>query len=400
MLAVTIPGLRVLIAPDCFGDSLTAVQAAGAIACGWQRSRPGDTLVRLPLSDGGPGFLEVLTSRHPDWERRRVRVSGPLRREVDAEWVFDPAHSTAYIESAQACGLSLLGGPPTVGTAIDAHSAGVGQILAAATAGGAQRLVVGLGGSACTDGGRGMIEALGGIEAARRRLGGVELIAATDVENPLLGEFGAARVFGPQKGADADTVALLESRLAKWAAELQGALGFPVAEMPGAGAAGGLGAALLALGGRRESGAALIAEHTGAQSEIARCDLVVTGEGKLDGQSLHGKVVGSLAAAAAGRRVPVLVLAGQVDLTEPECKAAGITAAFALSDYAGSLQRALAEADEQLRGLAARTAADLTGRIPREEGIPSAPGTVVISGVHVSDPTAEPFRPNPSAEET
>lgn len=359
---MTTPGLRVLIAPDCFGDSLTALQAADAIAGGWRRSRPGDTLILLPLSDGGPGFLEVLTSRHPDWELRRVRVSGPLSSEVDAGWVFDPANSTAYIESAQACGLSLLGGPPTVRTAIDAHSAGVGQILAEALAGGAHRVVVGLGGSACTDGGRGMIEALGGIEAARRRLAGVELIAATDVENPLLGGFGAAQVFGPQKGADADTVALLESRLAEWAAELQGAVGFAVAELPGAGAAGGLGAALLALGGRRESGAALIADHTGAQAEIARCDLVVTGEGKLDGQSLHGKVVGSMAAVSAARRVPVLVLAGQVDLTEPVLQAAGITGAFALSEYAGSVQRALVEADEQLRGLAARTAADLTSR--------------------------------------
>lgn len=362
MPAVTTPGLRVLIAPDCFGDSLTAVQAAGAIAGGWGRSRPGDTLVILPLSDGGPGFLDVLTSRHPDWQRRRVRVSGPLRSQVDAEWVFDPANSTAYIESAQACGLSLLGGPPTVGTAVDAHSAGVGQILAAAVTGGAHRVVIGLGGSACTDGGRGMIEALGGIEAARRRLAGVELIAATDVENPLLGGFGAARVFGPQKGADADTVALLESRLTEWAAELQGAVGFAVAELAGAGAAGGLGAALLALGGRRASGAALIAEHTGAKAEFARCDLVVTGEGKLDGQSLQGKVVGALAALAAGRRVPVLVLAGQVDLTEPACEAAGITAALALSEYAGSVQRAMAEAEEQLRGLAARTAAELTSR--------------------------------------
>jgi glycerate kinase len=356
------PGLRVLIAPDCFGDSLTAVDAAQAIADGWRRSRPSDTLVLLALSDGGPGFLEVLTARHPRWQVRRVRVSGPLSDEVDARWVLDPVNATAYIESAQACGLSLLGGPPTVQSAIDAHSAGVGQIFGDALNAGAHRLVVGLGGTACTDGGRGAIEALGGTEAARRRLTGVDLIVATDVSHPLLGPSGAAAVFGPQKGADAATVALLESRLADWASQLQAVTGVEVAGLPGAGAAGGLGAALLAMGGRRESGATLIAEHTGATAEIARSDLLVSGEGRLDGQSLHGKVVGSLAAAAAGHRVPVLVLAGQVDLSEAELLAAGITGAFAVAEYAGSVQRALADAAAQLRGLAARTAAELTVR--------------------------------------
>jgi glycerate kinase len=353
-------GLRILIAPDCFGDSLTAVAAAQAIADGWRRSRPGDTLVQLALSDGGPGFLQVLTARHPGWHVRQVRVSGPLSDDVDARWVFDPVNATAYIESAQACGLSLLGGPPTVRSAVDAHSAGVGQILADALDADAHRLVVGLGGTACTDGGRGMIDALGGIEVARRRLAGVDLIVATDVEHPLLGPSGAASVFGPQKGADAATVALLESRLADWAAHVQAVTGAKVAGLPGAGAAGGLGAALLALGGHRESGAALIAEHTGAVAEIARADVLVSGEGRLDGQSLRGKVVGSLAAAAAAHRVPVLVLAGQVDVGEADLRAAGVTRAFALAEYAGSVQRALDDATAQLRGLAARTAAELT----------------------------------------
>ena len=353
------PGLRVLIAPDCFGDSLTAVQAAHAIAEGWRRARPDDSLVKLPLSDGGPGFLDVLTARHPDWRRHRIRVRGPLATGVDALWVFDSAGETAYIESAQACGLALLGSPPTAQTAVEAQSAGVGQLLAAALTAGARRVVVGLGGSACTDGGRGMIETLGGIEAARRSLAGVDLIAATDVEHPLLGASGAARVFGPQKGADASTVEFLESRLAGWAAELQAAAGFDVAGQPGAGAAGGLGAALLALGGRRESGAALIAEHTGAAAEVAGCDLLITGEGRLDSQSLHGKVVGSLAGAAAASGVRVLVLAGQVALAEPQRRAAGITGAFSLSEYAGSVQRAMDDAAGQLRGLAERTATEL-----------------------------------------
>ena len=163
-------GLRVLIAPDCFGDSLTAVQAAEAIADGWRRARPDDELTLAPQSDGGPGFVDVLAGR----ARRaaHLRVSGPLTAEVDADWVFDDAAPrTAYIECAQACGLALLGGPPTVETALAAHSGGVGQLIAAAVAAGAGRIVVGLGGSSCTDGGRGMIEALGGLDAGTRPAG-------------------------------------------------------------------------------------------------------------------------------------------------------------------------------------------------------------------------------------
>src|SRR6478672_7470779 len=152
-------GLRVLIAPDCFGDSLTAVQAAQAIADGWRRARPDDELTLAPQSDGGPGFVDVLAGRVG--ERRTLRVSGPLIDEVDADWVFDgDAPRTAYVERAQACGLALLGGPPTVETALAAHSGGVGQLIAAAVDAGAGRIVVGLGGSSCTDGGRGMIEEL------------------------------------------------------------------------------------------------------------------------------------------------------------------------------------------------------------------------------------------------
>ena len=151
-------GLRVLIAPDCYGDSLTAVQAAQAIADGWRRPRPADDLTLAPQSDGGPGFVDVLAGRLG--QRRTLAVSGPLAAEVTADWVFDDAEPrTAYIECAQACGLALLGGPPTVATALAAHSRGVGQLISAAVAAGARRIVVGLGGSSCTDGGRGMIEA-------------------------------------------------------------------------------------------------------------------------------------------------------------------------------------------------------------------------------------------------
>ncbi|MGB3484807.1 MAG: glycerate kinase, partial [Mycobacterium sp.] len=243
--------LRVLIAPDCFGDTLTAVEAAQAIAVGWQRGRPGDELTLAPQSDGGPGFVGVLASRLGRLEQRRV--CGPLElpgaETVDAEWVFDPdtdpARPTAYIECAQACGLTLLGGPPTVQTAVAANTYGVGQLVDAALQAGATRIAVGLGGSSTTDGGRGMIDALGGLDTARQRLAGIDLIVASDVEHPLLGPMGAAHVFGPQKGADPATVELLEQRLTEWGAELDRVAGRPISRDAGAGAAGGLGAALL-----------------------------------------------------------------------------------------------------------------------------------------------------------
>ena len=347
--------VHVLIAPDCYGDSLTAVQAAEAIARGWRRGRPDDALTLAPQSDGGPGFVGVLAGRVG--EVRTERVSGPLTDEVSAQWVLDQAPPrTAYIECAQACGLAVLGGPPTVQTALAAHSRGVGQLIAAAVTAGARRIVVGLGGSSCTDGGRGLIEELGGLQAARKLLADVELIAATDVEHPLLGPMGAAAVFGPQKGADPDTVRILEQRLSDWAVELNAAAGRAVSEEPGAGAAGGIGAGLLALGGRRESGAAVIAEHTGLADDIAAAQLVITGEGRFDDQSLHGKVVSALAAGARSRQIPVLVLAGQVTLDGATLADAGIAAAYSITDHAGSVQLAIDDAANQLAGLAQVTA--------------------------------------------
>jgi glycerate kinase len=272
---------------------------------------------------------------------------------------------TAYIECAQACGLALLGGAPTVQTALAAHSRGVGQLIAAALRAGAGRIVVGLGGSACTDGGKGMIDELAAharsrsessLDAGRKLLADVELIAATDVEHPLLGPMGAASVFGPQKGADPDTVLVLEQRLEDWAVELNAAAGHAVSEEAGAGAAGGIGAALLALGGRRESGAAVIAEHTRLADDIAAAELVITGEGRFDDQSLHGKVVSALAAGARSRRIPVVVLAGQVTLDDATLADAGIAAAYSISDHAKSVQLAIEDAANQLEGLAHVTA--------------------------------------------
>src|SRR6516162_1933263 len=321
-----LPAMQVLVAPDCYGDSMSAVEAAAAIATGWTRSRPADRFVVAPQSDGGPGFVEVLAKRLG--EKRRLRVSGPLDDTVEAEWVFEPDSATAYLECAQACGLALLGGPPTPETALAAHSRGVGQLIAEALRAGATRIVVGLGGSACTDGGQAMIAELGGLDAARRQLADVELIAASDTEYPLVGPWGAARVFGPQKGA-------------------------------GAAAAGGIGAGLLALGGRCESGAAIIAEHTHLADDLETAEMIVTGEGRFDEQSLHGKVVGFLADAARPLGIPVIVLAGQVGLENSAVRSSGIMSALAIADYAGSVRLAQADAANQLMGLASQVAARL-----------------------------------------
>ncbi|REN95787.1 glycerate kinase, partial [Mycobacterium tuberculosis] len=174
-----------------------------------------------------------------------------------------------------------------------------------------------------------------------------------------LGPWGTARVFAPQKGADMATVAVLEGRLAAWAIELDAAAGRGVSAEPGAGAAGGIGAGLLAVGGRYQSGAAIIAEHTHFADDLADAELIVTGEGRFDEQSLHGKVVGAIAAAARPLAIPVIVLAGQVSLDKSALRSAGIMAALSIAEYAGSVRLALADAANQLMGLASQVAARL-----------------------------------------
>lgn len=281
-------------------------------------------------------------------------MSGPLTAAVDATWLFDS--DTAYIESAEAVGLGLLGGPPTRDTALAAHSLGVGELIAVALEAGVKTVVVGLGGSCCTDGGRGLVEALGGLEVAAAATADTQLVAATDVEHVLLGEHGAAAVFGPQKGADAEAVAVLEARNARWAEQLESATGIRVSNFPGAGAAGGIGAALFALGAQRRSGADVVADRTGQAALLASADLVITGEGKFDHQSLRGKLVTTLASAGAAHGVPTLVFAGQVTLDEADYASTSIVAAKSVTDFAGSVERAMEEASACLEGLAEHTA--------------------------------------------
>jgi glycerate kinase len=328
--------VRVVLAPDCFGGTLSATDAARALADGWGEARPGDELVLVPLSDGGPGFLDALPGT-----RVTALVSDPLGRPVLASFLLDG--TTAYVESAQAAGLHLL--EPAERDPGTTTTYGVGQLVVAAADAGAERVVVGLGGSATNDGGAGFVAALG--EHPR-----VELVAATDVDNPLLGPDGATAAFATQKGGTADQLPVLEARLAQWADGLEERLGVRARNLPGAGAAGGLGFALLALGARRVAGVDVVAEAVGLDAAVAAADLVVTGEGRLDGSSLRGKVVSGVAAIALEHGVPCVAVAGEVRLGRREAAAAGLAEAASLVTRVGR-ERALTDAAGALRVCAA-----------------------------------------------
>ena len=366
--------MRVLMAPDGFGGTLSPAQAATALAEGWRRTAPDDEVDLAPLSDGGPGFVDVLATALPDAERRAVTVEDALARPVQAELLLHG--TTAYVESAQACGLHLL--TQEERDPMRTTTYGVGQLLAAALDAGATRIVVGLGGSATNDGGAGLLSALGlqRLDAAGQRLapGGaalrqvdrlsgdldprladVELVAASDVESPLLGLYGASSVFGPQKGASREDVALLDGALTRWADVLEAALDVQVRDRPGAGAAGGLGAALFVLGATMQPGIALVQESVGLDQRVSRADLVVTGEGRFDAQSLVGKVVSGVARTAGEHAVPCVVLAGDVQLGRREAAAAGVEQAWSLVDLVGA-ERAIGDAAAALAELASHVA--------------------------------------------
>ena len=336
--------MRVVIAPDKFAGTLTATEAAEAIAAGWRSVAPDNELATIPLSDGGPGLLDVV-EHALGGARVPVVTRDPLGRPIPADvLVTDDA---VHVESARAIGLHLVA--PEERDPERATSAGLADLLREALRRPGRRILVGLGGSATTDGGRGLIESLGDDEVAALRQR--ELVALCDVDNPLLGPNGAAAVFGPQKGADASAVQRLDRRLSEWAAQI----GLPV-DRPGAGAAGGLGAALFWLGATAAPGARTLAEVAGFPAALEGADLALTGEGAYDFTSLRGKVVAGVARAAAAEAVPCLVLAGRVTVGRREMLSSGVDAAFALVDEPGGERRALADPAGALVDLAARVA--------------------------------------------
>ncbi|MCC6381242.1 MAG: glycerate kinase [Dehalococcoidia bacterium] len=362
--------VRLLVAPQEFKGSLTAAAAAEAIAAGVRQARPAWELDLLPLSDGGPGLLDAI-GQALACETRTVPAHDPLGRPVTTRYLVT-REATAVVEAAQANGLFRLAGGER--DALTADTAGVGEIILAALADRPRRLVVGVGGSATTDGGAGMARALGarlndadghalppgGAALARlasvvwRRppsLGGVAVSVATDVRSPLLGPTGAARLFGPQKGATPADVDALEAALAHYARVVRRDLGVDLTTVEGGGAAGGLAAGMVAfLGAKVESGFDLVARATGLQAHLGRAQLVVTGEGRFDSQSLQGKTTGRLLELAAAQGKHFVVLAGS---GEP---VAGV-ALHTLSEVEPDERRRQSAAAESLAALAARWAA-------------------------------------------
>jgi glycerate 2-kinase len=337
----------VLAAPDAFKGTAPAPAIAEAVAAGARRA--GWRCDLCPLSDGGEGFADVLaalgssgrTGQRGAWHE--TPVTGPLGKTVVARWWM--AEGVAVVESAAASGLPLAGGAEG-NDPVAATTRGTGELLVAAASAGARRILVGVGGSATTDGGRGALEA---IEDAGG-LTGTEVVVACDVETRFVQ---AAEVFGPQKGATPAQIVELRARLAALAVELRARYGVDVTALPGGGAAGGLAGGLAALGARLVPGFGVVAESVGFLDRLAGTDLVISGEGRLDGSSWSGKVVGGVVGAAREARLPVLVVAGAVGPGGLEGAGAGVEVwslterfgeARAMRDPGGCVEKLVAHA--------------------------------------------------------
>ena len=376
--------LRVLVATQEFKGTLTAVEAAEAIADGLRASHPGWTFDLLPMADGGPGTLDALLTALGG-ERQTARVSDPLGRPIDADWGLLPGNR-GIVECAAASGLlRLTRDELKPGGVRLATSYGTGQLISDALDHGVEELIVGLGGSATNDGGAGMAQALGyrlldarGEElphggaalasldriedsGAQASISKVRFIGATDVTNPLCGPEGASAVYGPQKGADAAAIEELDAALAHFAAVIKRDLGVDVADRAGAGAAGGLGSGLIAfLGAELISGASVVAGAADLNGRVRQADLVITGEGRLDAQTAFGKAPQHVAQAAAEAGRPVICLAGYLG-EGYETSAASFSEIEAMGDGLGPLP-SLEEASLQIAAASERAVRRLLGR--------------------------------------
>jgi glycerate 2-kinase len=361
--------VRVLAAPDKFRGTLTSTEAAAAIGAGWRRGRPDDAVEQVPLADGGEGTLEALVAAG-EGRVLSERVTGPLGDPIDAEFGLVDRDRTGVVEMARASGLALV--PDGRRDALHATTRGTGELILAAARNRPERIVVCIGGSATTDGGAGMAQALGArlLDASGRDVppGGAGLLeldridtseldpavrgcrfrVASDVDNPLVGPEGAAAVYGPQKGANARDVELLDRALTRYAEVLRRDLGVDVADRPGAGAAGGLGAGLMAfLEAELRPGIEVVMEAARFDERLPGAELVVTGEGKLDAQSLHGKTVAGVHRAAEEAGIRVLVVCGQATIRPDGVRVESLAEAFgidrALRDTRAALEELLAD---------------------------------------------------------
>ena len=381
--------LRLVVAPDSFGGALDSVAVAKAIAAGWSRVRPADEILERPMADGGEGTLAaVAAALGASAQRQSVETTDPLGRPITAEWLLLDGGRGAFIEMAAASGLARLSTDErTPHSAAVASTRGTGDLVRSALDAGVERITIGLGGSATTDGGSGLLRALGarlmdvaaadlpdgGAALARlhridtegldSRLSTVKLVVASDVTNPLCGPRGAAATYGPQKGADDAAVAELDAALTMWGRAIEASTGRLVADIPGAGAAGGTTAGLLGFANALvRPGVEVVAELVGLAEALESADLVITGEGRADGQTLQGKTAIGVATLAGPRRTPVVLLCGGLGPGAEALEAAtSLTVVQPIVDRPMELAEAMAET-ERLLGAAA-------GRLARTVGI-------------------------------
>jgi glycerate kinase len=362
--------MKIVIAPDSFKDSLSAQGVADAIALGLAEVWPDAKLIKCPMADGGEGTVEsVLAACNGQWRRNEVR--GPLGLPVNAAWGWLPDSHTAIIEMAEASGLQLV--VPDQRDACISSTFGTGELIRAAIDAGAQRVILAIGGSATNDGGAGAMQALGArlldaqgqpltpgglalgqlasinLEDFDPRLSAVRFDIAADVNNPLCGPHGASAIFGPQKGASPEQVELLDAALGHFADHCAKALGKEVRDEPGSGAAGGLGFAAKAfLGAQFQAGVEVVADLVGLGEAVKGADLVITGEGRFDAQTLRGKTPFGVARIARENAVPVIVIAGTLGEGYQALYDHGIDAAFALASGPMTLAQACREAPRLL----------------------------------------------------
>lgn len=372
---------RVLVAADKFKGSLTAVEVAERVTAGLRRVVPDLAVEALPVADGGDGTVAAAVAA--GFERREVRVAGPLGDEVTA--AFALRDGTAVVEMAEASGLQRL--PEGVLAPLTSSTYGSGELLRAALDAGARTIVFGVGGSATTDGGAGMLSALGArfldgngepvapggggladvasadLSGLDPRLTDVELVLASDVDNPLTGPKGAPAVYGPQKGASPQDVETLDAALAHFAKVLEGTetVGARAAEYaasPGAGAAGGIGFGAMLLGARFRPGIEVMLDVLGFAPALERADLVITGEGSLDEQTLHGKAPAGVASAARAAGKEVVAVCGRLALAPEALGRAGIRRAYPLTDVEPDVAKCIADAGPILERVAERIGRD------------------------------------------
>lgn len=363
--------MKIVIAPDSFKECLSARQVASNIALGIRKIAPNAEIYQIPISDGGEGVLEALING-VGGRRISVSVMDPLMRLIKAEYGILKDGNTAVIEMAKASGLELLKEPeknPLITTTF-----GTGQLIKDALDKGCNKIIIGIGGSATNDGGVGMVRALGAkflddqgeeIPEGGGSLGGLttidlsnfddriqncEIIVACDVSNPLSGANGASMVYGGQKGGSMEDLEFLDSNLAHYATKIKTTIGINIAQIPGAGAAGGTGAGLLAfLKGQLVNGIELILQTIKIEEFIKQADLVFTGEGKIDGQTLHGKTISGIAAMAKKHEVPVIVLTGKIGEGIDEIYNIGVSAVFSIVNQPMELRQAMDQAPELIR---------------------------------------------------